>query len=77
MKTTIQINQETLEKLKKFKQHNRESYDEILNKILDEIEEESLNEKEIDEIKEALENVRKGLVKPIEQVAKEIGVLLK
>jgi predicted CopG family antitoxin len=76
-KTTIQVNLETLERLKSLKNFERQSYDEILNNILDICEEEILSEKEIKDIKIALENVKKGKVKPIEKVAAELGVALK
>jgi len=76
-KTTIQISGETLERLKMFKQHEKDSYDVVLNILLDESEEDLLNEEEIEEIKKALENVKKGKVKPIEQVAKEMGITLR
>lgn len=76
-KTTIQINSETLERLKELKYFERQSYDEVLNCLIDNCEEESLSEKEIEDIKIALENVKKGKVKPIEQVAKELGIILR
>ena len=38
-KTTIQITHNTLERLKLFKQFERESYEEVLNNLLDEAEE--------------------------------------
>jgi len=76
-KTTIQVSSDTLERLKMFKQHEKDSYDVVLNILLDESEEDVLGEEEIEEIKEALENVKKGKVKPIEQVAKEMGIKLK
>jgi len=76
-KTTVQITTSTLERLKMFKQYERESYDELLNNLLDEAEEEVLGDEEIEEIKLALENVRQGKVKSIEQVAKEMGIVLK
>lgn len=76
-KTTIQINGETLERLKMFKQYEREPYDFVLNKLLDEAEEETFSDEEIEEIKEALDEVKRGEVYPIEVVAKELGVALK
>ena len=76
-KTTIQINLETLERLKALKSSERQSYDEVLNNMIDNCEEESLNEEEIEDIKLALENVKRGKVKPIEQVAKELGITLR
>jgi len=76
-KTTIQINLETLERLKALKKMERQSYDEVLNNLLDNCEEESLSEEEIEDIKIALENVKRGKVKPIEQVARELGIILR
>ena len=76
-KTTIQINLETLERLKATKNFERQSYDEVLNRLIDNCEKESLSKEEIKEIKIALENIKKGKVKPIEQVARELGITLK
>ncbi|MDP3027830.1 MAG: hypothetical protein Q8N63_09075 [Nanoarchaeota archaeon] len=76
-KTTIQLNQITLERLKALKSMERQSYDEVLNNLIDNCEEESLSEEEIEDIKIALENVKRGKVKPIEQVAREIGITLR
>ncbi|MDP1695888.1 MAG: hypothetical protein Q8L29_03175 [archaeon] len=59
------------------KSFDRQSYDDLIINLIDNTEEESLSEEEIDEIKIALENVKKGKVKPIEQVAKELGITLK
>ncbi|MBS3094570.1 hypothetical protein J4474_02795 [Candidatus Pacearchaeota archaeon] len=75
-KTTIQISQNTLERLKNFRKFERQSYDELINSIFDEIEDETLNEEEIEDIKIALENVKRGMIKPIEQIAKEMGISL-
>jgi len=75
-KTTIQVDIETLERLKSLKQFNRQSYSDVLNNLIDNVEEETLSDEELEEIKIALENVKKGKVKPIEQVAKELGVIL-
>ena len=76
-KTTIQINTNTLERLKSIKSSERQSYDEILNNILDNLDEESLSEDEIRDIQRGLEDIRKGRVQTIEQVAKELRVTLK
>ena len=75
-KTTIQVNLETLERLKALKNMERQSYDNLLNNLIDNCEEESLSEEEIEDIKTALENVKRGKVKPIEQVARELGITL-
>jgi predicted CopG family antitoxin len=76
-KTTIQINIETLKRLKSLKSVEKQSYDEVLNNLIDNSEEEILSEEEIEDIKIALENVKRGKIKPIEQVAKELGIILK
>ena len=76
-KTTIQINLETLNRLKALKNFERQSYDEVLNGLIDNCEEESLSEEEISEIQKGLEDVKKGRVKPIEQIAKELGITLR
>jgi predicted CopG family antitoxin len=76
-KTTIQISNETLERLKALKNFERQSYDDILINLIENIEEETLSEEEIDDIKIALEEVKRGEVYPIEKVAKELGVKLK
>jgi predicted CopG family antitoxin len=75
-KTTIQINTDTLRRLKALKHFERQSYDEILNNLIDNCGEESLSENEIKEIQVALENVKRGRVIPIEDVAKELGISL-
>jgi len=76
MKTTIQVNTETLERLKMFKQHEKDSYDVTLNILLDDAEDDVLSDEEIVEIQEALEQVKRGQVYPIEDVARELGVKL-
>ncbi len=76
-KTTIQLNVQTLERLRALKNFERQSYDEVLNNMIDNCEEETLSEEEIEDIKIALENVKRGEVKPIEQVAKELGITLR
>ncbi|MEK6819717.1 MAG: hypothetical protein AABY03_00780 [Nanoarchaeota archaeon] len=76
-KTTIQISQGTLSRMKNLKSHERQSYDELLNGILDNVEDEELSQEEIKEIQESLEDVKRGRTKPIEQVAKELGIKLR
>lgn len=75
-KTTIQISNETLNRLKMLKNF-RESYDIILNKLIDEYDSDTLLPEEIDEIKKSLEEIKRGEIVPIEDVAKEMGIKLK
>jgi len=75
-KTTIQINIETLERLKALKAFERQSYDGVLNSLIENVEEEILSEEEINDIQQGLENIKKGEVYSIESVAKELGISL-
>ena len=72
----MQLSKDTLERLKLFKRHGRESYEEVITCLMDEVDEESLSDDEIKDIQEALEEVRQGKTKTIEQVAKELGIKL-
>ena len=49
-KTTIQVNQSTLNRLKMLRNVDKQSYDDILNNLIDNIEEETLSEEEIKDI---------------------------
>ncbi len=75
-KTTIQVNINTLEKLKSLKKHARESYDEILNNLIEEYGDDELTSEEIESIKRALEEVKQGKTIPFEKVLKERGIKL-
>jgi len=72
MPTTIQIEKDTLNKLKRFKEYNRESYNEVINKLMKfkEISELKLTEKTKKDIDEARKE--KGI--PLSQAIKELGV---
>ena len=76
MPTTIQIKEKTLERLKFFKDYSKESYDELINKLLDGIEEGELTADTINDIKIALREVKEGKGENIEDVDKEFGVKL-
>lgn len=76
MATTIQVKHSTLERLKFFKESTKESYDEIINKVLDEIEEGELTEETIEDIRIGLKEIKQGKGQSIENIAKEFGVKL-
>ena len=75
--TTIQVKDSTLERLRSLKDYSRESYDEIINNLIDEIGEGELTDEVIDGIKRGLDDIRNKRTKPIEEVAKEFGIRLK
>lgn len=74
--TTIQIKRATLDRLKYFKEYTKESYDELINKVLDEIEEGQLTDEALNDIIEAKKEIREGKGQKIEDVAKELGIKL-
>lgn len=76
MPTTIQIRDTTLKRLKEHKITQRQTYDEIINNALDEIEEETLTQEEIEDIQEGLEQIKQGKTHTIEEVAKQLGIQL-
>jgi predicted DNA-binding protein len=76
MATTIQVKNQTLERLKFFKESSKESYDEVINKILNEVEEGELTEETIEDIKKGLREIKEGKGESIENVAKEFGIKL-
>ncbi|HLP79097.1 MAG TPA: hypothetical protein VK158_00520 [Acidobacteriota bacterium] len=76
MKTTIQISTETLKRLSSHKRFSRESYDDVLNFILDEYEDEPLSAQDVESIQRGLDNIKKGEVHTLENLAKEYGIKL-
>ena len=78
MKTTmIQIKKDTAESLKNLKDYNRQSYDEIIRKLIEINDEEMLTNKDIEDIKKGLDDIKAGRTTPIEKVAKDLGIKLK
>ncbi|MBI4439791.1 hypothetical protein HY638_02365 [Candidatus Woesearchaeota archaeon] len=76
MPTTVQLKDQTLERLKYFKEASKESYDEIINKILDDVEEGELSDETIEDLKKGIREIRGGKGESIEDVAKELGIKL-
>ena len=75
MVTTIQIKDSTLERLRSLKEYARQSYDELINSLIDD-ENEEFTEEVLEDIKKSLDEVKKGKGYSIEEVAKEFGVKL-
>jgi len=70
--TTIQVEKNTLDKLKQFKEYGRESYNEVINKLMKfkEMNEPTLTEQTKRDIDEARKE--KGI--PLSEAIKELGV---
>ncbi|MBI4141393.1 hypothetical protein HY484_00540 [Candidatus Woesearchaeota archaeon] len=76
MQTTIQIEKKTLERLKYFKEHEKESYNEIVNKLIDEVEEGELSDFAFEGILRGIRDIKEGRTTPIQDVAKKFGIKL-
>jgi undecaprenyl pyrophosphate synthase len=78
--TTIQIQKQTKQKLEKLKEYRRETYDELLNKIIaivvnmTEDDEGKLRPEVIKEIEEARKELKDGKGIPLSKVMKELGI---
>ena len=73
--TTIQLQPEVKESLDQLKRHPRESYNEVIRRLVQSrLDEEPLSEETIEGIEEALEDIRKGRLHSEEEIRKEFGV---
>jgi predicted transcriptional regulator len=71
MSTTIQISNEMRDQLNDLKLYPRETYNEIIERILEDMQE--LNEKTKKEIAQAIKEIKSGYYKTHEEVKKELG----
>jgi predicted transcriptional regulator len=75
MPTTIQVQPEVKDRLDLLKKHPRESYNEVIERLLESrIDEEPLSDEAIAGIEEALGDIRKGRLHTEEEIRKEFGV---
>ena len=62
--------------MKYFKEYGKESYNEIITKLMDEVEEGELTDEALKDIVKAKKEIREGKGQKIEEVAKELGIKL-
>jgi len=73
--TTIQIQPEVKESLDQLKKHPRESYNEVIKRLVgSRIDDEPLSEEAIEGIEDALRDIREGRFHTEEEIKKEFGV---
>lgn len=77
--TSIQIEKTTLNKLKNFKEYKRETYDELINKLMGVVaalskKEPELKDEIIQEIEEARAEFKQGKGISTKQLVKELGL---
>jgi len=73
MVTTIQLDKEVKKKLEMLKIHPRETYNEVIKRLIESSEEE-LSLQTIKNIEKALEDVKKGKVYSTKEVKKKLGL---
>ncbi len=71
MSTTIQISNEMQEQLNDLKLFSRETYNDVLERIFEDMQE--LNENTKKEIEQAIKEIESGHYKTHEEVRKELG----
>ncbi len=71
MTTTIQVSEEIKNILNRLKIYPRETYNDVLERILEDLQE--LNEKTKKEIEKAVKEIESGHYKTHEEVRKEMG----
>ncbi len=76
--TTIQISNNLKKDLDSFKEHNRETYEEVIDKLVlfakeNEESKMELSKETLEGIKEAKEDIKKGRVYSTAQLKKELG----
>jgi hypothetical protein len=76
VKTMIQLEKRTVLKLQELKSYPRETYDELINKLIDYSNTDLVSEQELNEIEQGLADIRKGRVQSIESIAKKLKVKL-
>jgi len=73
--TTIQVTPEVKAQLEGLKRYAKESYNDIIIRLLDlALDTEPLSDEAIRGIEEALEDIKAGRVYPEEEIAREFGV---
>ncbi len=77
--TTIQVSKDIKRELNAFKDYKKESYAEVIKKLIDKVKEDEESEMELSEetlkdLKEAEDDIRKGRVYSSKQLKKRLGL---
>lgn len=70
--TMVQLRKKTVHRLKALKRYGRQSYDEVINNMLDNPDD--LSADDIKEIKRGLEDIREGRIFTEAQAAQRLGI---
>ena len=73
--SSLRVNPETKNRLDRLKAHPRESYDRVIDRLIDSYhDDEPLSDEEINGIEEALQELKEGRFYSHEQVKKKLGL---
>jgi predicted transcriptional regulator len=73
--SSLRVNPRTKSRLEKLKVHPRESYDRVIDRLIDSYQDdEPLTEEEIKGIEEAIQDLKEGRTYTHEQVKKKLGL---
>ncbi len=70
----VQLKKKTVARLKHLKRYGRQSYDEVINQMIDNPDD--LSREDIEAIKQGIADIKAGRFYTQEQVAKELGIKL-
>lgn len=75
MITTVQVQTKVKDKLEKLKVHPRESFNDVIERLVEgQLDDEPLTDEELHDIEAALEDIKAGRVISQEDLEKELGL---
>ncbi len=72
--TTIKIKDDTRTKLENFKIYSKETYNDIIERLMKIAQDDDLDPQTIRNIRKSLDDIEKGKIYTLEQVEKELGL---
>ena len=74
MNTTIKIKDKTRTKLENFKIHAKETYNDVIERLIRAAQDEELDSQTIKNLRKSLDDIEKGKTYSLGQVEKELGL---
>jgi hypothetical protein len=72
--TTIKINNKTKAKLEHLKLHTKETYNDVIERLMRTTQDDELDPQTIKNLRKSLDDIEKGRVYSLEQVENELGL---
>jgi mRNA-degrading endonuclease RelE of RelBE toxin-antitoxin system len=74
MSTTIKINEKTKAKLENLKLHTKETYNDVIERLVRAEQDDTINPQTIKNLKKSLNDIEKGRIYSLTQIEKELGL---